>query len=69
MPVPHAVNGSRWEELDSDEMVAELDAQSRRLLGMPLEDFLKAQEAGMLPESPAVDYLTVAAGALSPREA
>lgn len=66
MAIQHSVNGSRWEELERDEMAAELDSQSQRLLGMPLSEFLDRHRANQLPASPAVDYLAMASGVIRP---
>jgi hypothetical protein len=67
VPIPHSVNGSRWEELTAEEMRAELDAQSRRLVDLPLDEFVEAYQAGKLDPSPAVDYLALVTGASSTR--
>lgn len=65
---PHTVNGSQWEELTDREMRAELDGQVQRLLAMTLEEFFEAHRLGKLPQTPAVDYLVTATGAVSTRE-
>lgn len=66
MATAHTVNGSRWEELDRDEMATELDAQSRRLLGIGLDEFLDRHRNDDLPDTPAVDYLAMASGVVRP---
>lgn len=67
MTTPHAVNGSRWEELTAEEMRVELDAQTRRLLDLSLDEFHEAYSAGKLKSSPAVDYLALVTGAAATR--
>lgn len=65
MATVHSSNGIHWEELSHDEMVAELNAQTERLLGMTLGQFHEALAAGTLPSTAAVDYLALVTGAAS----
>lgn len=67
MATPHTVNGSHWEELTADEMRVELDAQTRRLLDLSLDEFHEAYAAGKAEASPAVDYLALVTGAAATR--
>jgi hypothetical protein len=46
-------------ELTREEGRQMLDERTRRLLGMPLEDFEALYEAGTLPDTPEVEHLVM----------
>lgn len=49
--------------LSSEEFDRVLDGRARRSLGMSLDEFLCARDAGTLPDTPAVDHLLLLASA------
>jgi hypothetical protein len=46
-------------ELTREEGRAMLDERTKRLLGLPLEDFEALYEAGTLPDTPEVEHLVM----------